>query len=255
MSTPPLFFVDHLPAAPTLRLGGEEGHHAARVRRLALGEAVYVADGLGGVADCLVAGIRADGLDLTVLDWRTLPLPDPYVTVVQAVPKGDRAELAIELMTELGVDEVVPWVAARSVAQWRDGRAARALDKWRRTAREAAKQSRRPRVPVITESATTAQVAARLAGLAPLAGGCGLVLHEGARDRLATVDLPAKGHIVIVVGPEGGISEQECDAFRAAGARTVRMGEPVMRTSTAGAASLAALSVRLGRWGSPARVR
>jgi 16S rRNA (uracil1498-N3)-methyltransferase len=242
VGTPPLFFVDHLPATPTLRLEGEEGRHAARVRRLAVGEAVLVADGLGGVADCLVAGVRADGLDLTVLDWRTLALPDPFVTVVQALPKGDRAELAIELMTELGVDEVVPWAASRSVVQWRDGRESKALDKWRRTAREAAKQSRRPRVPVITEPASTAQVAARLAS------GCALVLHEGADDPLVAVDLPTTGEIIVVVGPEGGVSEVERSAFAAAGARTVRMGEPVLRTSTAGAACLAVLSVRLGRW-------
>jgi 16S rRNA (uracil1498-N3)-methyltransferase len=243
VSTPPLFFVDHLPAAPRVRLDGDEGRHAARVRRLAVGEAVLVADGLGGIADCVVAAVLPDGLELDVLDWRTLASPDPFVIVVQALPKGDRAELAIELMTELGVDEIVPWAASRSVVQWRDGRESKALEKWRRTAREAAKQSRRPRVPVITESASTAEVAARLTK------GHGLVLHEGADDPLATAALPAAGEIVIVVGPEGGLSEEELAAFVAAGAQTVRMGEPVLRTSTAGGAALAVLSVRIGRWG------
>jgi 16S rRNA (uracil1498-N3)-methyltransferase len=145
-------------------------------------------------------------------------------------------------MTELGVDEIIPWTAARSVVQWRDGRAAKALEKWRRTAREAAKQSRRPRVPVITEPASTAQVAARLAGT------CALVLQEDATEPLSSAALPDAGEIVIIVGPEGGLSAEELSAFAAAGARAVRMGEPVLRTSTAGGAALAALSVRLGRW-------
>ena len=242
MSTPPLFFVEHLPAAPRFRLDGDEGRHAARVRRVEVGEAVLVADGLGGLVDCVVTAVHAGGVELDVRDWRTLEPPDPRLVVVQALPKGDRAELAVEMMTELGVDEIVPWAASRSVVQWHEVRGAKALEKWRRTAREAAKQSRRPRVPVVVEPASTADIEARLAG------SFGLVLHEDASDPLAGVELPDSGEIVIVVGPEGGVSDDELDAFGAAGARVVRMGAPVLRTSTAGAAALAVLSARLGRW-------
>jgi 16S rRNA (uracil1498-N3)-methyltransferase len=243
VGTPPLFFVDHLPRTERIRLEGDEGRHAARVRRVEPGEAVMIADGLGAVADCVVAQVLGDGVDLDVLDWRTVPLPDPALVVGQAIPKGDRAELAVEVMTELGVDEIIPWTAARSVVKWRDGRDAKALERWRRTAREAAKQSRRPRVPMVTDSMNTAELARYLGSR------CALVLHEDASEPLARVDLPQSGEIVLVVGPEGGVADDELRAFTEAGAVAVHLGEPILRTSTAGAAALAALSVRMGRWG------
>ena len=168
--------------------------------------------------------------------------PDPRLVVVQALPKGDRAELAVETMTELGVDEIVPWSAARSITRWDGPRGQKALDRWRRTAREAAKQSRRAWVPAVAELAGTAAVVERLAGAAAL------VLHEAATATLAGADLPTSGELIVVVGPEGGISDDELDRFAAAGATPVRLGDPVLRTSTAGAAALAALSLRLGRW-------
>jgi 16S rRNA (uracil1498-N3)-methyltransferase len=243
VATPPLFFVAHLPATPRVRLDGEEGRHAARVRRLGVGEPVLVADGLGAVADCVVAAVLPDGLDLDVVDWRHVGPPDPYLVLVQALAKGDRGELAVELATELGADEIVPWAAARSIVQWRDGRDGKGLERWRRTAREAAKQSRRPRLPVVPDVVSTQDVAARLRGAA-----AGLVLHEAAGRPLSAAALPNGGELVVVVGPEGGIDDEELDAFAAAGATAVRLGDPVLRTSTAGAAALAALSIRLGRW-------
>jgi 16S rRNA (uracil1498-N3)-methyltransferase len=225
-----------------VRLDGAEGHHAVRVRRLGVGDPVVVADGLGAVADCVVTAVGSDALDLAVLDWHHVPAPDPYLVVVQALPKGDRAELAVELMTELGVDEIVPWSAARSVAQWRTDRGGKALTRWRRTAREAAKQSRRPRVPVVTDLASTEDVTARIGTASAL------VLHERAEQPLARAALPVTGELLVVVGPEGGITDAELAGFVDAGARAVRLGDPVLRTSTAGTAALAALSIRLGRW-------
>lgn len=243
MSTPPLFFVDHLPAGEQVVLTGEEARHAAKVRRVTVGEAVLVADGLGAIADCVVTAVEENSVALAVQDWRTVPLPDPLLVVAQAPPKGDRAELAVELMTELGVDEIVPWLAERAIVRWRDGRDVRALQRWRRTAREAAKQSRRPRVPLVAEAMTTAQLVDRFAAQRIL------VLHEDAEDRLAGCALPATGMILLVVGPEGGVTGDELASFTAAGATAVRLGDPVLRTSTAGAAACAALSLRLGRWG------
>jgi 16S rRNA (uracil1498-N3)-methyltransferase len=240
--SPPLFLLDPLPDEPRLLLAGDEGRHAARVLRLAVGESVRVADGRGAVADCLVAEVRPDGLLLSVLQRRVEAEPDPRLVVVQALPKGERAELAVQLLTELGVDEIVPWAASRSVAQWRDERGAKALLRWRRTAAEAAKQSRRARIPVIAELASTGEVSRRLSGAA------GFVLHEDANQPLATAAVPGDGEIVLVVGPEGGVSDQELAAFAGAGAAAVRLGEPVLRTSTAGAAGLAVLSARVGRW-------
>jgi 16S rRNA (uracil1498-N3)-methyltransferase len=240
--TPPLFLLDPLPDDDLFVLDGDEGRHAARVQRLGVGESLWVSDGHGAVLDCVVAEVLAAGLRLTVLGRRSEPDADPRLVVVQALPKGDRGELAVEMLTELGVDEVVPWAASRSIAQWRDARGAKALDKWRRTAREAAKQSRRVHVPVVAELATTAQVAERLGA------ATGLVLHEAAATSLAGAALPSAGEVVLVVGPEGGISDDELARFAAAGGQAVRLGEPVLRTSTAGVAALAALSVRLGRW-------
>lgn len=240
--TPPLFLLDPLPDAPQLLLVGDEGRHAARVMRLAVGESVSVSDGRGVVADCLVAQVLPDGLLLSVLVRRVVPEPAPRVVIVQALPKGDRGELAVELLTELGADEIVPWAASRCITQWRDARGAKAWDKWRRTAAEAAKQSRRPRLPVVAELASTESVARRLAAAQ------GLVLHEAATTPLGAVVLPEVGELLVVIGPEGGLADDELTAFAAAGAQQVRLGEPVLRTSTAGAAALAALSPRLGRW-------
>jgi 16S rRNA (uracil1498-N3)-methyltransferase len=234
--TDALFFVDDLPDGDRLALTGDEGRHAARVRRLAVGERALIGNGRGALAECTVADVTDEGLDLQVLARREVPAPDPRLVVVQALPKGERAELAVETMTELGVDVIVPWAAARSVVQWHGPRGAKGLEKWRRTAREAAKQSRRVWIPEVRELVTTAEVAPTL------------VLHEAASTSLATVTLPDHGDIVLVVGPEGGIADDELDAFAAGGATAVRLGTPVLRTSTAGAAVLAALSVRLGRW-------
>ena len=241
MSTPPLFFVDHL-AADQVRLDGDEGRHAARVKRLTVGERVRIADGLGALATCVVTAVGVDVVDLEVVERSHVEASDPELVVVQALPKGDRAELAVELLTELGVDEIVPWAATRSITQWQGERGEKALAKWRRTAREAAKQSRRPRTPTVTDLASTQDVAVLLNG------SCGLVLHESASTGLTGVDLPTTGRIVVVVGPEGGIHDDELDQFSDAGAVAVRLGDPVLRTSTAGTAALAVLSARLGRF-------
>jgi 16S rRNA (uracil1498-N3)-methyltransferase len=241
--TPPLFLVDELPSSDAVALHGEEGRHAARVKRLAVGEAVLVSDGRGGLLECTVSEVTSAGLSLDVVGRGTVPRPAPRFVVVQALPKGERAELAVEVLTELGVDEIVPWAASRSIVRWLGSRGDRALEKWRRTAREATKQSRRAWLPEVAPLASTAEVAARLAG------ATALVLHEDASASLASVEFAADRDVVVVVGPEGGIARDELDDFTAVGAVTVRLGEPVLRTSTAGAAALAVLSARLGRWG------
>jgi 16S rRNA (uracil1498-N3)-methyltransferase len=243
VSSPPVFLVDALPDGASYVLDGAEGHHAATVRRLAPGEVLVLSDGAGGAADCVVTGPAPGGLRLAVTAVRRLDPPSPRFVLVQALAKGDRGELAVELAVELGVDLVVPWAAARSVTRWDGARGQRSLERWRSTARAAAKQSRRSWVPAVGELATTRSVAG-LIGAAPGA----LVLHEAAELPLVTVPLPEDGDLVLVVGPEGGLDEAELAAFTGAGATAVRLGPPVLRTSTAGAAALAALSVRTGRW-------
>lgn len=227
-----------------LVLSGAEGRHAVSVRRLTVGEEIVLTDGEGTGAYGVVSSVEGkDRLEVAVSELRTEPAPAPRITVVQALPKGDRGELAVETMTETGVDAIVPWAASRCITQWRGDRGAKALAKWRSTAREAAKQSRRLRFPEVTEPMTTRQLAGLLGGAAFAA-----VLHEEGSAPLADAALPTEGDIVLVVGPEGGVSPDELAAFAAAGAKPYRLGATVLRTSTAGVAATALLLGRTGRW-------
>jgi 16S rRNA (uracil1498-N3)-methyltransferase len=223
-----------------VEVGGAEGRHAVKVRRLRVGEAVDLGDGDGVVGHGVVVAAAGDVLTVDVAQVETLPAPAPRLVVAQALPKGDRGELAVELMTELGVDAIVPWAAARCVTVWSGERGEKARARWAAHAREAAKQSRRPRVPVIESLAATKELAARDATI--------VVLHEDASEPLATGELPAAGEVLVVVGPEGGISAEELTVLLDAGARVCRLGPAVLRTSTAGPAALSVLSARLGRW-------
>jgi 16S rRNA (uracil1498-N3)-methyltransferase len=238
----PLFLLDELPDTDELVVADAEGRHAVDVLRLQPGERVRVGNGRGAVAEGQVVSADAAGLRVRVAARLEVPAPQPEFVLVQALPKGDRGPLAVDLATELGVDRIVPWTASRSVTRWRDDRVEKGLAKWRAAARAATKQARRPRLPEVTEPMTTRQVCGVL-GDADLA----LVLHERARRPLAGIDVPGSGTVVVVVGPEGGLADGEMLAFRAAGAQAVRLGSEVLRTSTAGAAALAALSVR-SRW-------
>ncbi|MEU4563714.1 16S rRNA (uracil(1498)-N(3))-methyltransferase [Actinoplanes sp. NPDC023936] len=241
----PLFLVESLPTGSTFTLDGPEGHHAATVQRLRAGESLILADGRGGSARAEVTAVGKGSVDVAITERRADPAADPRLVVVQGIAKGDRGELAVQAMTETGVDEIVPWAASRSVAQWRGDRGFKARDKWAATAREAAKQARRSWLPVVAgdPDCSTKQVASRLSESA-----AALVLHEEATERLTQVALPAEGEIVLVVGPEGGISDAELETFRDSGATPVRLGDAVLRTSTAGVAALAVLATRLHRW-------
>jgi 16S rRNA (uracil1498-N3)-methyltransferase len=242
----PLFLLDGLPGGlpdtEELLVDGAEGRHAVDVLRLEPGERVRVGDGRGTVADGAVVAADRGGLRVRVEARLDVPAPEPEFVLVQALPKGDRGPLAVDLATELGVDRIVPWTASRCVTRWRDDRVEKGLAKWRAAARAATKQARRPRLPEVTEPMTTRQVCGLLAD-ADLA----LVLHEQARTPLAGMEVPDSGTVAVVVGPEGGLTDGEVLAFRAAGAHAVRLGDEVLRTSTAGAAALAALSART-RW-------
>jgi 16S rRNA (uracil1498-N3)-methyltransferase len=241
----PLFLVDDLPAGPSYTLTGPEGHHAATVQRLRAGEALILADGRGGSATAEVTAVGKGSVEVRVTGRSTLAAPDPRLVVAQGIAKGDRGELAVQAMTEIGVDEILPWAASRSVAQWRGERGAKSREKWVSTAREAAKQARRAWLPVVggDPDCSTKQVAARLGD-----ARAAFVLHEEATVRLAAAELPPSGEIVLVVGPEGGIADAERVAFEQAGAVAVRLGPEVLRTSTAGVAALSVLSARIGRW-------
>ena len=223
-------------------LTGPEGRHAATVRRVQVGEAVDVADGRGTRTRCTVVALGHDTVELRVRERLVEPVPSPWLVVAQGIAKGDRGELAVELATEVGVDEVLPWAAARCVVKWEGARGERALARWRSTAREAGKQSRRARHPVVGDPVGLDALVARAADATTL------VLHEEASAPLASVDLPTAGEVLLVVGPEGGITGRELDALGEVGATAVRLGASVLRTSTAGAAAAAVVSARTARW-------
>lgn len=227
---------------PVVTLTGQEGHHAAAVRRLRPGERADVSDGAGTLAEGVVAEAGKDSVTIEVGAVLTVPPPQPRLAVAQALPKGDRGELAVELMTEVGVDAVIPWAAARSITKWQAERGARALARWRAAGREAAKQSRRAWLPEITELATTAALAKRVEA------AYAIILEADAPAKLHELKLPENGEILLLVGPEGGISPAERATLREAGAVEARLGPTVLRTSTAGAAAGAILLSRVGRW-------
>jgi 16S rRNA (uracil1498-N3)-methyltransferase len=274
--TAPLFLLppDRLAdavAGSALALDGEEGRHAAAVRRIRPGERVEVADGAGVLAECLVTAAGRDRLELRVDAVHRLAPARPRLVLAQALAKGGRDELAVETATEVGVDAVVPWQAERSVVRWQGERGERARRRWADGVRAAAKQARRAWVPVVEEPVDTAGLARRAqGGPARLL----LILHEEARTPLTALltglvagpvagpvaglvagpppgGLGGVGEILLAVGPEGGVAASELAVLEAAGGRAVRLGPHVLRSSTAGPVALALLASALGRWGAP----
>jgi 16S rRNA (uracil1498-N3)-methyltransferase len=247
--TGPLFFIDRVPDEGQLAvLDGDEGHHAAAVRRIRVGERLVLGDGAGELADCVVEEAGKHSLSARVLTRRTAVPARPPVTVVQAIPKAERSELAIELATEAGADAFVAWQAARCVARWDDGpRAEKGLRRWRAVARSAARQSRRAFIPDVDGVLSTAALVQRIRD--DVAGGAlVLALHESATVPFVDHQVAQADSVTLIVGPEGGITDEEIAAFTAAGAHAVRLGPTVLRTSTAAAVALGALGVLTSRW-------
>jgi 16S rRNA (uracil1498-N3)-methyltransferase len=229
-------------AGDEVRVGGGEGRHAVSVVRLREGEPVLLGGG-GRRAEAVVTRTEHDAFTARLVSVHEEARPGPRFVLVQALAKGGRDEQAVETATELGVDEVVPWQSSRGVAVWRGGdREVKGRQRWAAVAAAAAKQSRRPRVPDVAPAAGMREVADRVR-----AAALALVLHEEASAPLAGVALPADGDVVLVVGPEGGITPAELAAFTEAGAQAVRLGGEVLRTSSAGPAALAVLNA-MGRW-------
>lgn len=239
--------LDGLAPGGLFLLGGTEGRHAGVVQRRAPGERVDVVDGAGTRLVGEVAEVGPDGVHLRVTELLVEPVASPRLVLVQALAKGDRDEMAIEAATEVGVDEVVPWQAERSIVVWRGDRAAKSRARWLGTVRAAAKQSRRAHVPEVAVAVDHGALLRRVRSTVE-AGGAVLVLHEEATEPVGTVSLPATGDLLVVVGPEGGISERETAGMIEAGAVAVRLGPHVLRTSTAGPVALSLLAHRLGRW-------
>jgi 16S rRNA (uracil1498-N3)-methyltransferase len=237
--TPPMFRVaPDVIGADRVTLDGPEGHHAADVRRLRVGEQLWLTDGSGARGWGTVQEAKRGQLEVAVSNWARDEVQPPRLVVFQALAKGGRDEAAVEAMTEVGVDEIIGWSASRSIAKWTD----RSATKWRSTADAAAKQARRSWWPDVSGPASTTDVAARIA-----TADVAIVLHEAASGSLTELALATAREVVLAIGPEGGISDDELELMIGAGACAVRLGDSVLRSSTAGVAALSAICART-RW-------
>ncbi|MGF3055128.1 16S rRNA (uracil(1498)-N(3))-methyltransferase [Microbacterium sp. YY-01] len=224
----------------TVTLTGSEAKHAAVVRRLRVGEPVTVGDGAGVWLEGRAQEVAAQQVHILIENRTETRRPNPQITLVQALAKGDRAELAIQAACELGVDTIVPWQASRSISRWEGPKARKGHDRWSTIVREASKQAHRAWIPEVSPVTTLEQALSTTTGQV-------LVLDPTASERVSTVDLDGR-NITLIVGPEGGITPEELALCEASGACPVRLGDTVLRTSTAGPAAIAVLSARLGRW-------
>ena len=239
------FYLNELLAIPvvggTVSISGPEARHAVTVSRLAVGEEVSIGNGQGVIARGPITEATHTELTIRVETIDEVERASPAIVLVQALAKGDRDELAIQAATELGVDAVIPWSAGRSISRWEGAKVTKGHDRWSAVVREATKQSIRAWIPDVLDLATSKQLA-RLADSTRM-----LVLEPTATESLTEVELDGRD-IVLVVGPEGGVTPAELDLLREAGASAVRLGSTVLRTSTAGPAAIAVLNAKLGRW-------
>lgn len=234
----PLFHKDNLVAevGSLVELDGPEGKHAVQVRRMRQGEAIQLSDGKGLRVRGTVAELAGSTLKLEVTEVIKEELPSRQITLVQALAKVDRDELAIQAATELGAMGIIPWQASRSISRWDGPKIAKGQARWQQIVSEAAKQSLRAYTPEVKNIADTKELAGLVSSYDLV-----LVLDTSATQGVAEIGIPSSGTIALVVGPEGGIEQTELDALQAAGAKLVSLGANVLRTSTAGPALIAAL--------------
>ena len=234
----PLFHKDNLVAevGSIVELDGPEGKHAVQVRRMRQGEAIQLSNGKGLRVRGTVVELAGSTLKLEVTEVKSEELPTRQITLVQALAKGDRDELAIQAATELGAMGIIPWQAARSISRWDGPKVAKGQARWQQIVSEAAKQSLRSYTPEVKNIAETKELAGLVSSFDLV-----LVLDTSATATVAEAGIPSSGSMALVVGPEGGIEQSELDALQAAGAKLVSLGANVLRTSTAGPALIAAL--------------
>ena len=235
-----LFFVDKVPttAGATYEFDSEDAFHAIKVLRIAAGEIFNLSDGAGSWSRVSVNNVNKKSMTVTVLETGFEEALAEQFTIVQAIPKGDRIKESIEMSTEGGVDRIVMWKAARSI-----GRADEKIEKLQSTAREASKQSRRFRIPQVSGVATTDQVVDEIAK-----SDLALVFHESATTTISRAITPGAKKVLIIIGPEGGLTDEEVGTFAAAGAKVVLMGRPILRSAHAGLAAMAAVNTALSVW-------
>ena len=236
----PLFLADSV-AGSIVILDGEEAHHAASVVRLRVGERIRISDGVSECVEGVVTAVAKQRVEIAVESRFSLPPNELKVIVAQALAKGDSSSTAVELLTEVGVDEILPWSALRSIAKWDDEKKSKGIARWTSVAREASKQSRRIVIPKIGPILSTHDLIARI-----VTADCAIVLHESGEEPIGRIVTPDRGEVLLVVGPEGGINESELELFRTAGAHVAVLGPTVLRSAHAGCIGAALIASR--RW-------
>ena len=226
-----LFFVDDLNSP---KLIGDNAHHADRVLRMKSGEELLVSDGKGSWAKCQITSISKKEVGINILESGKESAPDAEISVLQALPKSDRAKEAVELLTAAGVTNIYPWQAARSIGK--------ESDKWQSYSIEASKQSRRFFIPKVTKKLITDSAFDLCKEFDQI-----LICHESATKKLTEVVKPAK-RTLIIIGPEGGISDEELEKFESAGGKCLKLGRPILRSAHAGIAAISAVSAAMKVW-------
>lgn len=235
-----LFFVDQISSGSTQELSGDEGHHAVKVMRLQIGEQIKIADNLGNWVSGAITEVGKKSLKINVSERGNAEHLKPELILVQAVTKSDRTKEMLELLTVAGADQIIPWQAQRCISKWKSD----STDKWLTTIKESAKQARRVKLPVLSDAVTTNQLVKLFQAEDQI-----IVLHESAQLNLSQFNfVEYTKRIFIVIGPEGGISEEEIAQLTSAKAVVVRMGENVLRSAHAGFAALSGIQTLIGRW-------
>jgi 16S rRNA (uracil1498-N3)-methyltransferase len=238
----PVFLIESLPNGGEVIIDGDEAHHAISVSRVKSGERLALTDGRGARAEVEVLEVGKKSLTARILLREDVPDSEIQLNVLQALTKGDRARETVELLTEAGVNQILPWSAARSIGQWKDQ--SEAQEKWQLWAREATKQSRRCWIPSVTKLHSLGDAIESFSHFDLV-----LLFHEGSTEKLSMLlDPQQPTKVLIISGPEGGITQDESERFIAAGAKIVSMGRPIFRAAHAGAAALAAVQTGLGIW-------
>jgi len=238
-----LFFVDDLPrkVGSSYEFDSDDAQHAIRVLRMSAGEIFLLSDGKGKWSKVKIFAVKKKSLEVEVIETGVQDPLDITFTIVQALPKGDRLKECIELLTEGGVDRIIPWSAQRSI-----GKAEKGVEKLQVTAREASKQSRRLFIPDVADVANTAKVAEMISE-----HDLALVFHESATSKVSEI-LTRKyfesKSVLIIIGPEGGITNEELELFKSAGAKVALMGRPILRSAHAGLAALSAVNALIKVW-------
>lgn len=226
-------------SANQIEVDGDEAHHGVNVLRLKTSEEVKISDGVGNWGVGAVSQINKKSFTVEILDRGFEPASKQRVVVVQAILKNDANKEAVDFLTQVGADEIIPWQSQHSIGKLDD----KSLSKWQSTARESSRQSRRVRIPVISNAYSTESLISIIKGLQNI-----FVLHESADNRLSQIEMNQEVDVILIVGPEGGLSEIEVKTFVTAGAKIVRLGESVLRAANAGAAAASVVMSRTGKW-------